>query len=485
MKSLLRSLLLIWLLPLLGNSQNLEWERIYNLGTNDIFRDLLLQDTTTYFANVASSRFQYPTPSRVFLAPVLIKYNSQGYAQDTIILEDSTSFIYTTIDRKRKRIWVAYRTENFPYTRTVIEKINFRGFSIVRRDFRGVDRIDSLPATTYKLLPASDGGFYLLGGRTRVINGQNTEPWQVSRFDSLGNRKWVKEYVYTYAFGNPTGGEFLPNGNLFVSGWAGREIYGLEIDTATGNMINRKVFFTHPENIGWGSVYLVRSPGGYYIAGGDSRNGADRRFLFGRIVETGDSLRLLWGGFTSLASSFPNPLADSSVWVARRIDGGNYKYFRFGPDSTLQIQINLSSNIQTGNNYTTISNVAHFTDQSAIFGGNVQTSNTQGTALYFCKIDSIGTPYNPVYPPVGPVLTSSQRQNQEPNLQVYPTPFTNTLRLSHKGNAQLLDVHGRVILSQPVEAGEELKVGNLPKGMYLLRLQSVGGKLYVRKVVRE
>jgi hypothetical protein len=177
-------------------------------------------------------------------------------------------------------------------------------------------------------------------------------------------------------------------------------------------------------------------------------------------------------------------MSDSSVWVARRIQGGNYQYFRFGSDSTLRIQINLSSNIQNDNSYTTIGNVAHFNDQSAIFGGNIQTSTTQGTALYFCKIDSIGTPYNPVYPPVGPVLTSNQK-HQEPNLQVYPNPFTNTLRLSHKGTAQLLDVHGRVALSQPVEAGEELKVANLPKGMYLLRLQSVGGKLYVRKVVKD
>ncbi len=65
------------------------------------------------------------------------------------------------------------------------------------------------------------------------------------------------------------------------------------------------------------------------------------------------------------------------------------------------------------------------------------------------------------------------------------TSILKILTLSHKGNAQLLDVHGRVIISQAVEAGEELKVSNLPKGMYLLRLQSVGGKLYVRKVVRE
>jgi hypothetical protein len=83
------------------------------------------------------------------------------------------------------------------------------------------------------------------------------------------------------------------------------------------------------------------------------------------------------------------------------------------------------------------------------------------------------------------IVSNVLTDNSNIDLQIYPNPFTNTLRLSHKGTAQLLDIHGRVILSQPVEAGEELKVGSLTKGMYLLRLQSVGGKLYVRKVVRE
>jgi hypothetical protein len=496
MKQLISILILIWLLPLSGKSQTLQWERTVDFsnntttnidlgGTRDNLLDLMIVDSGKFLASVYCEKFPIVGPGTFRSKPMILMFNSSGNSLDTLALEDTINDFKVSLDRARKRIWVAYATANFPHIRMVIEKINFRGFTIARKDFRDDDFIDSLPGTIHKLLPASDGGFYLLGSVTRRVGTSSTEPWQISRFDSLGNRRWVKEYLYRFAFGNPTGGEFLPNGNLFVSGWAGREIYGLEIDTATGNMVNRKVFFTHPENVGWGSAYLVRSPGGYYIAGGDSRNGANRRFLFGRIVETPDSLRMVWGGFTTLASSFPNPMSDSSVWVARRIQGGNYQYFRFGSDSTLRIQINLSSNIQNDNSYTTIGNVAHFNDQSAIFGGNIQTSTTQGTALYFCKIDSIGTPYNPVYPPVGPVLSSNQKQKQEPNLQVYPNPFTNTLRLSHKGNAQLLDVHGRVIISQPVEAGEELNVGNLPKGMYLLRLQSVGGKLYVRKVIKE
>jgi hypothetical protein len=481
MKKLISIIVLFWLLPQMGNSQSLQWERVYDLDIEDGISNLHLVDTSEFFASAYSDRFRVQAPIGFLLKPLLIRFNSSGYPTDTLVFQDTTFYQLTTLDRSRKRFWRVFKNQNFPFTQLIFEKNNFRGFTLIRRDFQGVNRIDSLPNTIHKLLPASDGGFYLLGSVTRRIGTQNTEPWQISRFDSLGNRRWVKEYLYTYAFGNPTGGEFLPNGKLFVSGWAGREIYGLEIDTATGNMVNRKVFFTHPANAGWFFSSVHRAADGYIVTGYDSRNSGNNlnRYFFGKY---NDTLGLIWGSMSNYSVTFINPMADSTFWLGTKVDS-NSIYQRMGPDSTVLNSIILSTDV--GSNYTGVSYSGHFNDQSAIFGGTTQRSTTQGTALYFCKIDSIGTPYNPVYPPVGPVLSSNQKVNQEPNLQVYPNPFTNTLRLSHKGTAQLLDVHGRVIISQPVEAGEELKVGSLPKGMYLLRLQSVGGKLYVRKVVRE
>jgi hypothetical protein len=181
------------------------------------------------------------------------------------------------------------------------------------------------------------------------------------------------------------------------------------------------------------------------------------------------------------------PMRDSSVWMVNEINNNNLHHIKLSPDSTVLVDIPLVFSADSNNTSVYIKSIIHFNDGSAIIGGDGTRQENQSfnKDLYFCKIGGYGTPYNPIYPPVGPVLTSNKKQNLEPNLQVYPNPFTNTLRLSHKGTAQLLDVHGRVILSQPVEAGEELKVGNLPKGMYLLRLQSVGGKLYVRKVIKE
>jgi hypothetical protein len=274
---------------------------------------------------------------------------------------------------------------------------------------------------------------------------------------------------------------------LFVSGYSGREIMGLEIDTANGMALERKLFYTFPNaTVGWQSGKATRTPQGYLIEG--INYSQDSSTLLALV---NDSLRMVWSEIQPTNNKLDLiPMADSSFWYLRAQRRGSttlnrmdYWYEKVDKNRNVIVSINLNSDSNTVDRR--IRSVAHISDGSAIFGGSVTTSSTVGSALYLLKIDRIGTPYNPVYPPVGPVLTSNQKQNQEPNLQVYPNPFTNTLRLSHKGNAQLLDVHGRVILSQPVEAGEELKVGSLPKGMYLLRLQSVGGKLYVRKVVRE
>jgi len=465
-------------------SQSLVWEKIididYRIGSRDEVIGLNISDTSRLFLDVISSKYSRSTG---FKNPVILVCNGSGNAIDTIVNDDTCNGSYSTIDRIRKRLWLAYRTENYPFTRTVIEKKNYRGFTIVRKDFIGPDLIDSLPAYLYKLLPGTDGGFYMLSGRNRVISGQNTEPWQVSRWDSLGNRRWVKEYLYTYAYGQPQQAEFLPNGNLFVSGWAGREIMSLEIDTASGRAVNRKLLFTHPQNTGWGYSEVKRCPGGYYVTGGDGRIGTDRRFFFGKF---NDSLQMQWGGLSRLGCINIFSLTDSSCWVQRDSERDRYShYLKFSPDSTLLHDIQISSVPDSIFSTCVLNAASHFNDRSAVFGGTIQTRNTRGTALYLCKIDSIGTPYNPVYPPVGPVPVSTKNRIVEPDLQVFPNPFTHTLRISHRGTMQLLDIHGRKVMAQAVEAGQEVNTGSLPRGMYLLRFTSIAGKGYVRKVVRE
>jgi len=471
-----------------GNCQSLVWERTIDLstsnleGNSDAILDLCVQDSNNIFINALANCFSIPTPNGRYQRPILLKANSQGILIDTIIVEDTVFGYRFTLDRLKKRLWMIFQTQNYPYGRLVFQKINFQGFTLARRDFWLDSSIpDSLSYDIMKLVPSNDGGFYILATMSRNISGQSSDLWQVSRWDSLGNRRWVKEYLYTYAYGQPQQAEFLPNGNLFVSGWAGREIMALEIDTATGRAVNRKVLYTHPENTGWFTTGVKRCPGGYLISAYDSRNSSSvNRYFFGKF---NDTLGRVWGARSSSGmGTMITPLVDSTFWIGTK-SGNRTLYQRMGPDSTVLQTVVLS--VDNPGESTGIGFVGHFTNLSAVFGGSTTRRTTRGSALYLCKIDSIGTPYNPVYPPVGPVPVATKNRIVEPDLQVFPNPFTHTLRISHRGTLQLLDIHGRKVMAQAVEAGQEINTVSLPRGMYLLRFTSAAGKGYARKVVRE
>ena len=475
-------------------AQSVIWEKRLNFsfdGRSNLFsidklNDFHAFDTNTYFANGWFDKFSWTISGNVMNRPVMLKLNHLMQVVDTFVYNDTANGYLSCMDIQRKRIWIVLQNEGNFRSRNY-RKIDFNGNTrAFRQQIRtNAENTDSLPAAMNLIHPAPDGGFFVMGMVRRRINNQNSEPWSISRFDSLGNRRWVKEYTFNYTSGRPFSAEMLPNGRLFVGGSMGRDVVGLELDTATGNILRNRVLFTHPRNSGWIVLQIKTLPNGYILEGGVGDPTANLT-----CIRLDDSLRIVYGSSNTTIDHYAFvPLADSSVWMIRRI-GRIYHYTKVNQDSTIQFDLVLTPGADTLYNYKTFKAVAHFNNGEAILAGDQlgiidSVSRRDDPDLLFMKIGGYGTPYNPIYPPVGPVLSSNQKQNQEPNLQVYPNPFTNTLRLSHKGTAQLLDVHGRVVISQPVEAGEELKVANLPKGMYLLRLQSVGGKLYVRKVVRE
>ncbi len=470
-------------------SQNVVWESRFDFGTipnevsaDDEFVDLAVLDTSVFFSNSRPVRHVVFYGDTKF-KPVVLKHNNRGLAIDTFVYFDTINSYQSVVDRTRRQLWMVYHKIGRSQ-RLVLQRIDINGrlLQYTALPLGGVPNLDSMPKAIYKVLPASDGGFYIIATTPRTIANQSVTLWQVSRWDSVGQRRWVNEFTDQFRNGAPSQAEILSNGELMVSGWKGTEIIALHIDTGSGRQLSRKVLFTNPRNVGWYEIIVKKLPDGYLVAGLDFGNPGQNVFQ-----KLNDTLGRVWGGYPSgFYGLSVEPLADSSFWmVQRRPD--NYYYERFSKDSVLEFSLNLTNYAPNLVYTANFKSVGYFSDGSAVIGGDrrFMSGSFSNADLVFMKVANFGTPYNPVYPPVGPVLSSNQKVNQEPNLQVYPNPFTNTLRLSHKGTAQLLDVHGRVILSQPIEAGEELKVGNLPKGMYLLRLQSVGGKLYVRKVVRE
>ncbi len=470
-------------------TQSVVWETRFDFGAspnevnaNDEFLDLSVLDTSIFFS---SSR---PTRHIIFYGdakykPVVLKHNNRGIVIDTFVYFDTINSYRSVVDRNRRQLWMVYHKVGRSQ-RLVLQRIDLNGrlLQYTALPLGGVPNLDSMPKSIFKVIPASDGGFYIMATTPRTIASQSVTLWQVSRWDSVGQRKWVNEYTDRFVNGAPLQAEILTNGELMVSGWKGTEIIALHIDTSNGRQISRKVLFTNPRNLGWFETVVKKLPDGYFVSGADFGNPSQTVLL-----KLNDTLGRVWGGYPAdFYARDIETLSDSSFWVVNKRPD-NYYYERFSKDSVLLFRLNLTNYAPNEPKFGRYKGIGYFNDGSVVIGGDrvFPMGTIQNSDLVFMKVANFGTPYNPIYPPVGPVLTSNKILNQEPNLQVYPNPFTNTLRLSHKGNAQLLDVHGRVILSQPVEAGEELKVGNLPKGMYLLRLQSVGGKLYIRKVVRE
>lgn len=251
-------------------AQSVDWQReidysplVAGSSSVDQLLNLHLVDTNTFYSTVYTGRMRVPNFSDLY--PLMLKHRaSDGAIIDTIRFFDTTSTTLSCFNRQTKDFWF-YMIKSGRVSGSVFQKVNLQG----RTTFYRSDRffpIDSVTAFPSRLIPANDGGYYLLGYQNRTFNNQRLRLWQVSRWDSLATRKWVKEYMFEYTEGVPQEAEFLPNGNLFVSGWHGPQLMALEIDTANGRMVDRKVLYTHPRNLTWGSGSIYRHPLGYFIS---------------------------------------------------------------------------------------------------------------------------------------------------------------------------------------------------------------------------
>ena len=94
----------------------------------------------------------------------------------------------------------------------------------------------------------------------------------------------------------------------------------------------------------------------------------------------------------------------------------------------------------------------------------------------------------PPPPPVG--VEQIVTPERELTVKLYPNPAKDRFRIDITegfGNAlqmQLIDLSGRIVLNQQVNHGEELSVGHLASGMYLVRLEDrVEGKVATSRLV--
>jgi hypothetical protein len=334
-----------------------------------------------------------------------------------------------------------------------------------------------------KIYPDDNGGFYTLSARPTTLNGQYVEPWMVSRFDSSGNVLWQREFIYTYAYGRPQYMEKLSNGKLFVSGYAGSQIYSLELDPATGLASNRKIIYNYPvSTIAWTDGHAIRcANGSYFIRAYCNRfsAGQDSSSVLA-IVDS--SLNTTFENYSRYPASNPIAINDSTIWLMKNDSDitTSYSHYDLTGRRLHKIVLFNTNNFQ-GN---LLNDVAHYRNGNAAFIGTTSRSPYQGGALYFCKISRIGVPYNPTYPAWPPVPTSDTTAissiSNEPALQLYPNPGHATMHVSHTGELYLYNLQGQLVMQRTTQAGDVISASSLPSGAYLAHFHTKTGWLTSR-----
>jgi hypothetical protein len=211
------------------------------------------------------------------------------------------------------------------------------------------------------LLPADDGGYYIVGTTRLEFTSQMRGDAYLIRTDAAGEVLWEKTYEQGgYAEGSAIA--WAPNGNLLISGPAalpttsGMAIYLLEVDPA-GNELSFKTFDGALDEMGvaWpledGGYLLagnrvdpndsVADPGapGYgglagrsnvYLAGADTGGNElwSRAYGGDDNVMVFDGLQTADGGLLLLATIMYYPENDDDIYLLRVDAGGNEVWSR-------------------------------------------------------------------------------------------------------------------------------------------------------------
>ena len=88
-------------------------------------------------------------------------------------------------------------------------------------------------------------------------------------------------------------------------------------------------------------------------------------------------------------------------------------------------------------------------------------------------------------------ITSQNNSNIITDITLYPNPANQTFTISFSEaqesvkQVRIINMQGKVVLSQENPSNNTVNIANLPTGMYVVRVLGQGGKEYAVKLVKE
>ncbi len=461
-------LILLVILSQSAIAQQVQWRNNFNLGSTDTENVGVGVDNS---GNVYSYGYTYLNSvtirNRIFSTAILNKHNSitgdTVYSKRLGFLHDLDGLGFVVVNNfavfLTRNVGIPDDQHRIRVFSTLLERV------IIDTTLQGSEQSEY-----YRDLQHIPGKGYLASGFWQG-GTLSDRKFCAIMLDESFRLKWHQRLDEIKLGFSPTP---LPNGKVLVIGPSNTGFRAIQLDSNGAIESNRSISFPFPPNSSVIQASAKLLPNNNFILAVTSRDN-NSGSQNSRIVKYSPD----WSSSTWQIEDSSIIVKMSTHWDNSFMVAGFPWVSKYDSSGTLLWRTGYYT-LAVGQLPPVVTSVVYPQNGDVIIAG-VYNSILGDREAMTIRVSGMGQEYRPAEP--RPPL--SVEKNQEPNLQVYPNPFTNTLRLSHKGTAQLLDVHGRVIIAQPVEAGEELKVGNLPKGMYLLRLQSVGGKLYVRKVIKE
>ena len=460
------------------------------LNNSDIIFSIIRPDTNVLFCgfrNGINAVRVNPNNNGVTSKVSILKLDTSFNILDTLFFSDTVTLgPYISQSLGSQNIWIASTIVRTSPLRTAfsLRKIDPQGNTLFYRiDTTNVrNALSNVPSRVLFASSAKDGGVYVIGIGNKIINGSMQGLTMVSRFRPDGSVMWRTAYdsVPVPLRFNPNRVSFTRQGQLWLSGTNGAKVNGMTIDTATGRLISAATYYTHPRNMPWAQAAAVpTADGGYFVSGyvstiSDINVGyvakLDRVL---RVVREVNDSSLYQSAVTQAFRDSTAVTLGTVLGIRNRVLYNRYR--RWGVRGEVLADVVFPQIPAFGETNYTLYSAAFSADGSAYYGGSIGSQ-----ALYLCKIDRIGIPYEGGPPPFGmsdssfnaqPVSAQVRSHETKGWLQLYPSPSTGSLRVSHPGALTLLDAKGQIVLETTVVAGQTLDLSYLSAGIYLAKLQ--------------
>lgn len=338
-----------------------------------------------------------------------------------------------------------------------------------------------------------DGGYIITGWTTGWGNtGANSS--FLLKVDSLGNEEWHKIYGggqrYSYSVDLTNNNGYIMAGGLY-SAVSNIDINWVKTDSL-GNMLWSKTVGTPEEDNAFAYITKYLSTGDFILTSSlevEPGIGVDGQSYMAKI--DGITGNIIWSDTTGIEQSSMNDTYNSEAIVLSNgdivaIGGTDYNATsndlkawveKYNPQGELLWRREFAK--YSGPNHNYFWDIHQTYDGGFIICGDLTDVANSVQKLWVLKLDSMGCEVTNCS------VSTEEFSDENIDILVYPNPTQEVLNITTAFNYQFISIYnlsGKLV--KMIKANTQIKVSDLPQGMYFIKLTGNGNNA-VKKFIKE